>query len=78
MKDEGNHHGAVDKSFLEQWIRIVDAKYILCEKNWTHTRSGTGFYSRQADEIQVNLKLTVHQKIRLSASFNQGTASLQQ
>ena len=23
MKDERNHHGAVDKSFSEQWIRIV-------------------------------------------------------
>ena len=61
MKDEGNHHGAVVKSFLEQWIRIVDAKYNLCEKNWTRTRSGTGSYSRQAvgrqaDEIQVNLE----------------------
>ena len=32
MKDERNHHDAVDKSFLEQWIRIVDANYILCEK----------------------------------------------
>ena len=35
MKEEGNHQGAVDKSFSEQWIRIVDANYILCEKNWT-------------------------------------------
>ena len=32
MKDEGNHHGAVDKSFLEKWIRIVDANYFVCEK----------------------------------------------
>ena len=32
MKGEGNHQGAVDKSFSEQWIRIVDANYILCEK----------------------------------------------
>ena len=32
MKDEGNHQGAVDKSFSEQRIRIVDANYILCEK----------------------------------------------
>ena len=46
MKDERNHHGAVDKSFSEQRIYIVDANYILCEKNWTHTRSGTGSYSR--------------------------------
>ena len=29
MKDEGNHRGAMDKSFLEQRIRIVDANYIL-------------------------------------------------
>ena len=33
MKDEGNHQGAVDKSFSEQRIRIVDANYILCKKN---------------------------------------------
>ena len=54
MKKERNHHGAVDKSFSEQQISIVDTNYILCEKNWTRTRSGTGSYSRQvADEIQV-------------------------
>ena len=46
MKDEENHQGAVDKSFSEQRIRIVDANYILCEKNWTRTRSGTGPYGR--------------------------------
>ena len=82
MKDERNHHDTVDKSFSEQWIHIVDANYILCEKNWTRTHSGTGSYGRwQADEIQVNwklLKMTVHRKIRPFASFNQGTASLQQ
>ena len=27
-----NHHGAVDKSFLEQQICNVDVNYILCEK----------------------------------------------
>ena len=32
MKDERNHHGAVDKSFSEQRILIVDANYILFEK----------------------------------------------
>ena len=37
----------MDKSFSEQQIRIVDANYILCEKNWTRTRSGTGSYGRQ-------------------------------
>ena len=47
MKDEGYHQGAVDKSFSEQRIRIVDANYILCDKNWTHTCSGTGSYGRQ-------------------------------
>ena len=82
MKDERNHQGAVDKPFPEQRIHIVDAKYILCEKNWTRTRTGTGSYSRcQSDKIQVNLeifKITVHQSIQLFASFNQGTASLQQ
>ena len=48
MKDEGNHQGAMDKSFSEQRIHIVDANYILCEKNWTRTCSGTGSYGRQA------------------------------
>ena len=47
MKDEGYHQDAVDKSFSEQRIRILDANYILWEKNWTHTRSGTGSYGRQ-------------------------------
>ena len=46
MKDEGNHQGAVDKSFSER-ILILDANYIVCEKNWTRTRSGTGSYGRQ-------------------------------
>ena len=46
MKDEENHQGVVDKSFSEQQIRIVDANYILCEKNWTCTRSETGSYGR--------------------------------
>ena len=53
MKDEGNHQGAVDKSFSEQRIRSVDANYILCEKNWTRTPNGTGSYGRQADGRQV-------------------------
>ena len=58
MKDEGNHQGAVDKFFSEQRIRIVDANYILCEKNWTRTCSITGSYSMQvADKIQVNLEI---------------------
>ena len=63
MKDEGNHQGAVDKSFSEQRIRIVDANYILCEKNWTCTHSGTRSYGRQmagrwqSDEIQVHLEI---------------------
>ena len=46
MKDEGNHQGAVDKSFLEQRIRIVDG-YILYEKmdpytqrNWVLRQAG--------------------------------------
>ena len=52
MKDEGNLQGAVDKSFSEQRIRIVDAIYILCEKNWTYTRSGTGSYGRQKGRWQ--------------------------
>ena len=66
MKDEGNHQGAVDKSLSEQRICIVDANYILCEENWTRTRSGTGSYGRQAggrqvaDEIQVNLEQSLY------------------
>ena len=56
MEHERNHHGAMDKSFLEQQIRIIDANYIVCEKNWTR-HSGIGSYGRQvADEIQVNLE----------------------
>ena len=56
----------MDKSFSEQRIRILDTNYILCEKNWTRTGSGTGSYGRQAgrqagrqvaDEIQVNLEI---------------------
>ena len=43
---ERNHQGAVDKSFSEQQIRIVDANYILYKENWTHTHSGTGSYGR--------------------------------
>ena len=86
MKHERNHHGAVDKSFSEQQIRIIDANYILCEKNWTHTRSGTGSYGRQAsrqvaDKIQVNLEIFKNHctsKDSTFASLNQGTASLQQ
>ena len=47
MKHERNHHGAADKSFLEQQIHIVDVNYILCEKNWTRTHSRTGSYGWQ-------------------------------
>ena len=63
MKHERNHHGAVDKSFSEQQIRIVDDNCILCENYWTRTRNETGSYGRQAggrqmaDEIQVNLEI---------------------
>ena len=38
----------------EQRIRIVDTNYILCEKNWTRTHSGTRSYGRwQAGSMQV-------------------------
>ena len=47
MKDERNHHGAVDKSFSEQQICIVDANYIR-EKNWTAQLGLTA--SRQAGD----------------------------
>ena len=78
MKHERNHHGTVDKSFSEQQIRIVDANYILCEKNWTHNRVLQQAGGRQiADKIEVNLevlKITVHRKIWFFVSFNEGTA----
>ena len=58
MKDEGNQQGAVNKSFSEQRIRIVDVNYILCEKKWIRTLSGTWSYGKQvADEIRVNLEI---------------------
>ena len=53
MKEERNHHGALDKPFSEQQIRIVDANYIPCEKNETQTCSGTGSYVRQAGGRQA-------------------------
>ena len=64
MKHERNHHGAVDKSFSEQQIGIVDANYILREKNWTRARSRTGLYGKQAGgrrntgEFGIFLKIT--------------------
>ena len=42
------HQGAVDKSFSEQRILVVDANYILYEKNWSRTHSETKSYRRQA------------------------------
>ena len=46
MKDERNHHGAVDKSFSER-ICIVDTNYIR-QKNWTAELGLTA--SRQAGD----------------------------
>ena len=75
MKDEGNHQSTVDKSFSEQWFHIVDGNYILCEKNWTCTHSGTGSYSRQAggrqvaDEIQVNLEIFKNHSTSKDSTF---------
>ena len=59
MKDEGNHQGAVDKSFSEQRIRIVDANYIFCEKiGPVHIAEPGLTAGRQvADEVQVNLEI---------------------
>ena len=60
MKDERNHHGAVDKSISEQRIRIVDTNYILCEKiGPVHVVEPGLMAGRQvqvADEIHVNLE----------------------
>ena len=74
MKDEGNHQGAVDKSFSEQQIHIVDANYIVCEKNGTCTCSRTRSYGRQvgrqvADEIQVNLEIFNNHCTSTDATF---------
>ena len=55
----------MDKSFSEQRICIVDANYILCEKNWTRTHSGTGSHGRwQSDEIQVSLQIFKNHSIK--------------
>ena len=60
MKDEGNHQGAVDKSFSEQRIHIVDTDYILCEKIGPAHVAEPGLTAgrwQMADEIQVNFKI---------------------
>ena len=59
MKDEGYHQGAVDKSFSEQWIRILDTNYILCEKiGPIHVvEPGLTAGRWQSDEIHVNLEI---------------------
>ena len=61
MKDEGNHQGAVDKSFSEQRIRIVDANYIIFfvrKIGPIHIAEPGLTAGRQvADEIQVNLEI---------------------
>ena len=80
MKNERNHHGAVDKSCLEQRVLIVDANYIICEKSWTRTCSRTESYGRQAgrwqaggrqvaDEIQVNLEISKHHCTSKDSTF---------
>ena len=82
MKDEGYHQGAVDKSFSEQRIHIVDANYILCEKNWTCTHSRTGSYGRQVavrqntGEFEIFL-ISLHIE-KFDLLLYLGTASLQQ
>ena len=79
MKDERNHYVAVDKSFsAEQRIRTVDTNYILCEKIGPVQVAEPGFRQTKYRLIWKLLKITVYRKIRLLASFNQGTASLQQ
>ena len=53
---------------------------LLCEISGALHLTAGRQVGRQADEIQVNskfLKLAVSRNIRLVASFNQGTASLQ-
>ena len=71
MKDEGNQQGALDKCFSEQRIRIIDANYILYEKNWTRTRIGAGLTAgRQvADEIPVNLEIFKNHRTSKDSTF---------
>ena len=83
MKDERNHHGTVDKSFSEQRILIVDANYMICEKNWTRTCSKPGLTTGRevAEEIQVNLEIFKNHctsKDSTFTSLNQGTPSSMQ
>ena len=47
MKDERIHHGAVDKSKLEQQICVKRIDILCCEKNWPYP-TASGSYGRQA------------------------------
>ena len=61
MKDKSNRHGAVGKSSSEQHFRKSAAITFIVRNFWSPTPSATGSYGRlagrQADEIQVNLKI---------------------
>ena len=59
MKDEGNHQGAVDKSFSEQRIRVVDAITLFVRNIGPIHIAEPGLTAdRQvADKIQVNLEI---------------------
>ena len=48
MKHERNHHGAVDKSFLEQQIRIVDVNSFFVRKIRPVHVAEPGLTARQA------------------------------
>ena len=66
MKDKRNRHGAVGKSSSEQhFCKSAAINFI------------SGALQRLAEWISKFSKLAVGQNIRLVASFNQGTESLQ-
>ena len=46
LKDE-KQHDAEDKSTSKQQVCVSDGSFLCCAKNWTHTPSDSGSYSRQ-------------------------------
>ena len=52
-KDERRKQSEVDESSSEQYIRESDDSAVTFRKTWSPSASGTGSYSRQADENLV-------------------------
>ena len=48
MKDERAHHGAIDKSYLEQQICVSALTFCILWKNWPYPPTSSGTYGRQA------------------------------